>query len=303
MSRKLFRAYYVWPDFPSISLSGESCSLNCLHCGRTYLGDMEPATSPERLVSLCEELKKKGAKGVLLSGGCDSKGRMLNLEKLLPAIRAVHDMGLIIKLHTGFAEKALAKEIVGAGVDIASMEMVGDAGTVKHIFGLDATPEDYLATFKNLQDAGVPHICPHVCVGLRGGKLVGEFHALDLLAESINISTLAIIVMRPTKGTALAHIPPPTGADVESVVAHARKLFPDAKIILGALRPRGSEEKGGKVERLAIELGALRGGIDGAEVPSREMLDAAMSMGMAINKIQAYGVLPVDFEKRVRTEI
>lgn len=296
-----FRAYNIWPDFPSISLSGEACALDCQHCGKVYLKDMEPANSPEALVELCQQHKEKGANGVLLSGGCDSKGSLLNLKKYLPAIRQIHEMGLIIKLHTGFVDKELASAIVSAGVDIASQEMVGDVGTIKKIFGIEASPEDYLKTFQNLQDAGIPHICPHVCVGLDEGRLIGEFKALEMLS-SINISTLAIIVLRPTKETAFSSVPPPGGDDVERVIAHARKLFPNIKIILGALRPRGSEESGGKAQRLDIEMGALRGGIDGTEVPSQEMLDAAFSMGFSIKKIQAFGVLPIGYEGRVRSD-
>jgi uncharacterized radical SAM superfamily protein len=303
MSQKIFRAYNVWPDFPSISMSGEACALNCLHCGTVYLKDMEPAATPKMLEDVCAQLKTEGARGVLLSGGCDMHGKMLNLEKLLPAIRKVHDMDLIIKLHTGFVDEKLARKIADAGVDIASMEMVGNAKTVKKIFGLDATAEDYLQTFKNLWDAGIPHICPHICVGLHEGKLKGEITALELLKTEIEPSTIAIIVLRPTKGTKLANIRPPTGEDVEKVVTHARRLFPKTKIILGALRPRGSEQMGKIAERVDIEIGALEGGIDGAEVPSKEMLADAISRGFEIKKIQAYGVLPIEYESRVRTEI
>jgi len=127
MRQDTFRAYYVWPDFPSISMSGEACALDCLHCGRTYLADMEPATGPDMLVELCTELKRNGARGVLLSGGCDAHGGMMNLRKMLPAIRELHDMDLIIKLHTGFVDEKMARAIANAGVDIASMEMVGDS--------------------------------------------------------------------------------------------------------------------------------------------------------------------------------
>ncbi|MFO7618689.1 MAG: hypothetical protein R6W91_03420, partial [Thermoplasmata archaeon] len=223
-----------------------------------------------------------------------------NLERLFPAIHKVHEMGLIIKLHTGFADARLAKKIAAAGVDIASMEMVGDASTIKKIFGLDASAEDYLDTFKNLWNAGIPHVCPHICVGLHEGKLKGELNALEFLKTEIEPSTIAIIVLRPTKGTKFAKVRPPCGEDVEKVVAHARKLFPSTKLILGALRPRGSESKGGAANRLDIEIGALDGGIDGAEVPSKEMLVEAMSRGMEIKTIQAYGVLPLEYENRVR---
>ena len=183
------------------------------------------------------------------------------------------------------------------------MEMVGDAGTVRHIFGFQAAPEDYLATFRRLDKAGVPHICPHVCVGLHDGKLKGEFAALEGLSETLTPSTIAIIVLRPTKGTELEHLAPPEGENVKSVVRHARELFPNTKIILGALRPRGSEGEGTKESRFEIESGALDGGIDGAEVPSSVMLAEVKDRGHAIRRIEAYGVLPVDYENRVRTKM
>jgi hypothetical protein len=232
----------------------------------------------------------------LISGGCDTEGSILNLKEFLPAIKEAHEMGLIIKLHTGLVNQDTAKAIAGAGVDIASMEMVGEAETVKHIFGIIASPEDYLATFKDLQEAGVPHICPHVCVGLHDGELKGEFKAIEMLASEVKVSTLAIIVLRPTKGTVLESIAPPSGEDVKKVVSHARVLLPNTKIIMGSLRPRASLES-----RLDIEINALDGGVDGIEVPSNELLTEVRNRGMKVKKIEAYGVLPVEYEERVRT--
>jgi uncharacterized radical SAM superfamily protein len=241
-------------------------------------------------------MKSKGARGILISGGCDTEGSILNLKEFLPAIKEAHEMGLIIKLHTGLVNQDTAKAIAGAGVDIASMEMVGEAETVKHIFGIIASPEDYLATFKDLQEAGVPHICPHVCVGLHDGELKGEFKAIEMLASEVKVSTLAIIVLRPTKGTVLESIAPPSGEDVKKVVSHARVLLPNTKIIMGSLRPRASLES-----RLDIEINALDGGVDGIEVPSNELLTEVRNRGMKVKKIEAYGVLPVEYEERVRT--
>jgi uncharacterized radical SAM superfamily protein len=281
MPERIFRAYYVWPSFPSISISGEACALDCAHCSGLYLKDMVPATTPKKLIEVCEGLLILGAGGVLLSGGCDKKGGMLNLEKMLPAIKKIHDMGLIIKLHTGLVSDKLAGKIADAGVDIASM---------------DASPEDYLATFERLADAGIPHVCPHVCVGLQFGKLNGELKALDMLASKIKPSTLAVLVLRPTKGTKMGKLAAPKGGDVRNVVAHARKLFPKTKIVLLALRPRGE-----KRPRTEIELGALAGGIDGAELPSAELLAEVKKRGYRVKKINAYGVLPTECEERVET--
>ncbi len=297
----VLRAYYVWPDFPSISITGEACALDCAHCGGHYLKLMEPATEPEALVKLCEEKKKAGAKGVLLSGGCDARGGILNLKEFLPAIRKVHEMGLMIKLHTGLVDSDLAGQIAASGADIASQEMVGDPKTIKKVFGIDAKPRNFLSTFENLRDAGIPHIAPHIVIGLDEGKVVGEFMALEMLAGSISPSTIAFVVLRPTKGTPMEGVRPPGGDDVRSVVSKARLLFPDTKLVLLALRPRGPEA-GEPDGRFEIELGALDGGIDGIEHPSSAILAEAEERGLAVRKIGAYGVLPVEYESRLFSE-
>ncbi len=57
-------------DFPTISVTGNSCALNCKHCGGKVLETMHPALSPQELIELGAKLKRNGAKGVLVSGGC-----------------------------------------------------------------------------------------------------------------------------------------------------------------------------------------------------------------------------------------
>lgn len=298
---RVFRTYYVWPRFPSVSISGGACALSCLHCNKVYLRFMTPATTPAALVEFGERLRsEKSGEGLLISGGCDAGGRMLNLPKLLPAIEKLHAMGLIIKLHTGFVDEKLARGIAEAGVDIASMEFVGTKESSKEVFGLEAGPEVYAETFANLRDAGVPHIAPHVCVGLQRGELLGEMDALDGIKRTIKPSTIALIAFRPTKGTALDGCAPPTPEAMGRVASHARKLFPETKIILGALRPRGTGAEAGKSGREGLEMAALRGGISGAEVPSNAMLAEIRSMGYKIKRVESFGVLPEAYEERVK---
>ena len=58
---KVMRLYYVWPKFPSISITGSACALNCKHCDKVYLKHMTAATTPDKLLKLCKTLKIKGA--------------------------------------------------------------------------------------------------------------------------------------------------------------------------------------------------------------------------------------------------
>ena len=300
----VFRAYYVWPAFPSISISGSACGLQCKHCNRQYLSHMHPATTGEELIELARRLQKAGAKGVLLSGGCDKEGIMLNLRKLLPAINKLHEMGLIIKLHTGFVDRAFADEIVASGVDIASMEFVGSQQAITEIFQIDKTPEDYLQTFINLRDAGMPHIAPHIAVGLLYGDLSGELDAITMLHDAgIPLSSIAIIVFRPTKNTALEGQRAPEPDLIAKVVGHARELYPDSKIFLGAMRPRSSGRNDPDAGvRHGIEIAAYNAGIDGMEIPSNHMLDVLKKDGLRTLEIQAYGVLPREYEEKVEVK-
>lgn len=302
MAEKIMRTYYVWPTFPSVSITGTKCALNCLHCGRKYLSHMQAAETPDKFIELCLREREKGARGVLISGGCDKKGRMLNLDKFLPAIKDVKEKtDLIIKLHTGFVDADLARRIVEAGVDVASMEFVGADESIHDIFGLDARISDYVDTFVNLKDAGMQHIAPHIAVGLHFGKLKGEARALELLKESkIAPSTLVIIVFRPTKGTALADLPAPSPEDVGTVVKRAKTLFPNAPLVLGSLRPRSSGRNDpDKEARYGIERAAIDNGITGIEIPSLAAIEYLKERGYRIKRINAYGVLPIEYEDKV----
>ncbi|UCD14031.1 MAG: hypothetical protein JSW60_01025 [Thermoplasmatales archaeon] len=293
---KIFRSYYVWPKFPSISMSGNICALSCKHCNHTYLNDMMSLTTTEKFVETCRQLADKGAVGFLLSGGCDKNGKMLNLRKLLPYINQVkRETDLIIKLHAGFVDKPLAEDIVSAGVDIASVEVVGSNETINEIFDFNATTMSYTSTLRNLESAGMPYIVPHVCIGLHYGELKGEFNALKIIKESCNPSSLVMIIFRPTKGTVLENCKTPSVNDISTIVKKAKEIFPDKDISLGCIRPRTRF-------REEIELAALHAGVNRMEIPSKNTLKSAEEMGYTIRNIQACCALPKELEERAIIE-
>jgi len=290
--RKTFKAYYVWPKFPSISMSGNVCMLSCKHCNRVYLNDMQGFTKPERLLSFCKKLDNNGGVGILLSGGCDRKGRMLNLRRFLPVIKQIkNETNLVVKLHTGLVDENLAGDIADADVDIASMECIGSNETIKEVFGLDATIEDYANTFKNLQSAGVKHIVPHICIGLHQGKVIGENKALEIIKENCKPSVMVFIVLRPTPGTKYENILPPNPDGVKKIVTNAKKLFSNVEISLGCMRPRNNYRE--KIEETAVEAGVTR-----MEIPLETTIEKAMEMGFSIKRIDACCALPEEFEDK-----
>jgi len=289
---KIFRAYHVWPRFPSVSMSGNSCALNCKHCNHTYLNDMHDLTKPEDLLESCMRFADQGAVGFLLSGGCDKSGEMLNLRKLLPFVKKIKsETNLIIKLHAGIVDKKLAEDIVDAGVDIASVEVVGSNETIKEIFDFNATTSSYSDTLINLKDAGVPFIVPHVCIGLHYGRLKGEFNALDMIKKYCDPSLIVFIIFRPTKDTVMENCDIPSSSDVSVVVKKAKEMFPGKDLSIGCIRPRAKY-------REEIELAALKAGANRMEIPSKKTIQIAKDMGFKIRTINACCALPEELESR-----
>jgi uncharacterized radical SAM superfamily protein len=251
---------------------------------------MQSLTKPEKFLETCRQLADNGIVGFLLSGGCNKNGEMLNLKKLLPAIKQVKkETNLIIKLHTGFVDKALAENIVSAGVDIASVEVVGSDETIKEIFDFNATTKSYMSTLQNLESAGMPYIVPHICIGLHYGKLNGEFNALKIIKEFCNPSLLVMIIFRPTKGTVLENWKIPYPDDISVVVKKVKEMFPDKDISLGCIRPRLEQRK-------EIELAALQAGVNRMEIPSKNTLKFAVKMGYTIRTVYACCALPEALE-------
>ena len=62
-------------SFPSISITGEKCYFSCMHCNRKYLKYMMHVTQ-EDLYQKATELDDKGARGILVSGGLDERGKL-----------------------------------------------------------------------------------------------------------------------------------------------------------------------------------------------------------------------------------
>ncbi len=287
---KIFRAYKVWPRFPSISMSGNSCALSCKHCNHTYLNDMKDMTKPDKLLENCLNLNSTNAVGFLLSGGCDKNGEMLNLRKLLPTIKKIKEQtDLIIKLHAGIVDKKLAEDIVSAGVDIASIEVVGSNDTIKEIFDFNATVTDYQNTLINLESAGMPFIVPHICIGLHYGNLKGEFKAIDIIKESCDPSSIVTIVFRPTKGTDMQDCNIPDPDDVGEVISKIKKTFVKKDVSLGCIRPRN-------MLREEIEIKAFLAGATRMEIPSRKTINYAEKSGYEIRIIEACCALPEELE-------
>ena len=278
-----FYACYPHPKFPVLSMTGGACALKCRHCGRRYLEHMLPCLTPDALYTMCVGLAENGARGVLLSGGYNTEG-YVPFEPFLDAIERVkRETGLFISAHTGLTPGWLARELGRAGVDQADFDLIGDDETIELALGIDRTVEDY-ARAMNALKRSLPHVAPHICVGLHGGEVRGERKALELAAE-IRPHVLVILVLTPTPGTGFEHVSGPSPDAVGDIVRMARAMLPKTRLALGCMRPRDAR-------RTEFELQALLSGIDRIELPSERTLEAARKIGLEVRRLDMCCAVP-----------
>lgn len=257
-------------SFPTISVTGTACSLNCKHCGGKVLETMQPTLQPEELFNLCKRLKQNGAEGCLISGGCLPDGSV-PLEKFVNSIgRVKRELGLTIFVHTGIIKPQTASALKEASVDAALIDVLGSQETIRSMLNLKVSTEDYADSLHALQDAGLSFV-PHIIVGLNGGRLDGELTALKMIGE-VNPSALVVIAFMPIHGTEMEKTLPPKPTDIAKVSAAARLMFPKTPLILGCMRPKGKA-------RSETDVLSLKAGVDAIAFPSEEAIKYVESRG------------------------
>jgi hypothetical protein len=231
---------------------------------------MHPAISPEELFDLGAKLKQEGAKGVLVSGGCLPDGSV-PLDKFVLSLGKLKDiLGLTVFVHTGIIGQATALKLKEAGVDAALIDVIGSDQTVKEIYNLKVTVQDYADSLIALEDARLPFV-PHVIVGLNQGKLDGELKAIQIIRK-VKPSALVIIAFMPIRGTAMATVAPPKPEDIAKVAMLARLMFPETPLVLGCMRPKGKN-------RSETDVLALKAGVDAIAFPSEAAIEYAKNKG------------------------
>ncbi|PXF56259.1 MAG: hypothetical protein C4B59_17195 [Candidatus Methanogaster sp.] len=136
--------------FPSVSLTGSRCELNCKHCEGRLLSRLIPTESPERLEEVARRIARGGAIGMLVTGGCDANGKVPTATVAESIRRIKQETDLIIIAHTGFITPDEACALADSGLDGIAFDVVGDAGTIQRVYGINANREDYTSHRHNL---------------------------------------------------------------------------------------------------------------------------------------------------------
>jgi len=276
--------FFITSDiFPSISITGNSCFLSCKHCKGKLLERLIPALTCEELLKIGMKLYGEGAKGMLLTGGCDENGRV-PVKDMIPAIKKLKEItDLIIIAHTGFISLEEALALHESGIDGIGFDVMGDMTAVREVYGMELDEDDYLNSLHAISASGIM-IFPHVCVGIYFGELKGEFKALEMI-RMIKPSNIIITGLMPVAGTPMAHIKPEPGI-FEKVIKRAIAIFPDTPVILGCAHSSGKQR--GEIERLALLCG-----VSGIASPTSGTIDYAKKSGYEINYYgTCCGILP-----------
>ncbi|MHA2002858.1 MAG: radical SAM protein [Candidatus Thorarchaeota archaeon] len=258
-------------NFISISVTGTSCALQCDHCEGRLLKGMEPAMTSDQLIQVCKEVRMRGAEGVLISGGSDSRGHV-PLSQFGTAIKAATtELGLKVVVHTGLVDDETVQMLKDASIDAAMLDIIGSREVSESIYHLEDGPKRMEQSLELLHAAGIPTV-PHVLVGLDYGSLGGEIEALDMISRT-NPAGVVIIALSPLRKTPMASAKPPSAESIGKVLTVTRLAMKETPVLLGCARPIGQH-------KIDTDKYALQSGVNGVAYISQEGVDYAKSLGL-----------------------
>ncbi len=144
--------------FTVLTTSGTYCELRCRYCESKYLSSMEyldlrdPYTSISRLLS-------RGVKGILISGGFNRSGILLNLDRVLELLPEIRRLFSVVTMHPGFVENDEIARIISQYVDVVDLEFTLSPYIAQYVRNLDV--ERYVRTLETFLNAGA-YVVPHV---------------------------------------------------------------------------------------------------------------------------------------------
>ncbi len=246
-----------------VSVTGHDCQLQCAHCNGVYLQNM---------VSLDKALSHKGGreKSYLVSGGSNKEGKVPLLDRWAE-LEELAARGPL-NLHTGLVNEEEARRLSEIA-SVVSFDLPGDNQTISEVYGLKVTMDDYIRSYRFLQK--YTRVIPHICIGLNGGTIKGEYNTLRLLKQEA-VEAISMIIFRPTEGTGFSECSSPDPEEAAYFIATARLMFPHIPLYLGCMRPSGRY-------REIVDVLALNAGVNKIVLPSPAARVKAEELGLTVS--------------------
>jgi uncharacterized radical SAM superfamily protein len=259
-------------SFPAFSVTAGGCALMCDHCQAKILEPMIPATSPEMLERKVRDMvATQDLQGFLLSGGSNRRNE-IRYERYYPVLERLKrdHPELKIAIHSALTDAPRARAMADAGVDTAMMDVIGAGETIREVYHLERSVDDFEATLAALCSTSM-EVVPHIVIGLHYGRLLGEPAALDIVSRH-RVHSLVLVVIMPFYARPGTFATPDT-ADVGRIFLEARARIPDRQVLLGCARPPG-------MHRRVTDAYAVMAGLDGIAFPA----DGAIAVARAIGR-------------------
>lgn len=250
--------------FPTISVTGNRCDLMCTHCKGEHLKTMIPATTSQELLRIATELKENKGKGMLISGGCDVRGKV-PVPELSETITKIKKIGLDVNVHTGHLTKEEAKRLVDAGVDAFSMDVHQDPIVIRNVLNID-DPGIYATTMENII-ANNGKMIPHVTIGFGADDLM---MSADLLKD-MDVTDITVLGLMETRNTDVVDV------SFEGMIDAIRMLMEMGfTVTLGCMRPRSH----------IFEIECIRMGVNRIANPSLKTVKWLIENGHSVETIE-----------------
>lgn len=257
--------------FLPISVTGTACALDCDHCGTKVLEGMITVSKESGLFETARRLVDQGTEGILVSGGSMRSGEV-PLGPHFDDMRRIRDeLGMKVIVHSGVVGPDLAAGLADAQVDGVMLDIIGTDDTIRDVYHLDLTVDDFESSLDLLTTRGL-RIIPHIVLGLHYGRFRGEWNALQMIGRH-PVDTLILVVLTPLVGTPMADLPPPPAEQVEAFFANARATLPDVHLNLGCGRPMGAM-------KVALDKAAVDQGLNGIAYPAEGIVEYARASGL-----------------------
>lgn len=260
--------------WPAISLTGPDCALQCDHCRAKVLAPMIPARTPEELWRVANEQIARGARGLLLTGGSNRRNEV-PYRPFYPMIRRIKDEhpGVRIAAHTALVDEEAARGMEQAGIDCAMMDVIGAQDTVSQVYHLRRPVGDFERSLACLS-ATAMKVVPHIVIGLHYGHMLGEWHALEIVARH-RLDALVLVVAMPFYAPQARPFATPDAREVGAFLLEARERLPALPLLLGCARPPGAVQA-------AIDAYAVMAGLDGIAHPADGVVEFAVRLGREV---------------------
>jgi hypothetical protein len=266
-------------SFPAFSVTAAGCALMCDHCQAKILEPMIPATSPEMLERKVRSLiAAQDLQGFLLSGGSTRRNE-IRYERYWPVVERLKREfpQLKVAVHSALLDAARAHAMAAAGVDTVMMDVIGAQDTIRDVYHLERSVDDFEATLAALC-ATTMQVVPHIVVGLHYGRILGEPNALDIVSRH-RVHSLVLVVIMPFYAAPGSFATPAT-SDIGEVFQKARETIADREVLLGCARPPG-------MHRRVTDAYAVMAGLDGIAFPADGTLAVAHAIGRAAEQEHA----------------